>query len=298
VQTADLALKADSPLNPFKQDVQVSLVETTPLLGEGYNEARIEFGSAVLGLLLKLPADWRAALDAQYAHNLAKYRGLAGADAAAGSNWSMRGSTIRCATPRSTDRRRSFYDHVLIYYGNRGRFVTLGNYDTVDASVRITNQSLVLPTGLGARTSAPTTGACIWRITPTSNASATAHWRRIRSSGRGAFCNATAYSGELQAPLLPRRPASTLAPQSRDRRGRAVCGGEHGQGSLCGADGRTEGGLRRRVFPARQLTVSNRYPTPYMSKAGGRAIRSGFRGGQLCVGQRSTAQSKLQRARP
>ena len=38
----------------------------------------------------------------------------------------------------------------MIYYGSRGHFVTLGNYDTVDASVRITNQSLVLPTGLGA----------------------------------------------------------------------------------------------------------------------------------------------------
>ena len=60
VQSADLTLAAASPLNPFGQDVKVSLNETAPALGEGYSEARIEFGSAVLGVLVKLPADWRA----------------------------------------------------------------------------------------------------------------------------------------------------------------------------------------------------------------------------------------------
>ena len=150
VQSADLTLSAASPLNPFGQDVKVSLNETAPLLGEGYSEARIEFGSAVLGLLMKLPADWRVALDGQYAHNLTKYRGLAGADNA---RWQELVDTGRYNPLRDTQvygPPPEYYDQVLIYDGARGHFVTLGNYDTVDASVRVTNQSLTLPAGVGA----------------------------------------------------------------------------------------------------------------------------------------------------
>ena len=150
VQTADLTLAAASPLNPFGQDVKVSLNETAPALGEDYSEARIEFGSAVLGLLLKLPADWRVSGDLQYAHNLTKYRGLAGVDAGrwqdlvdAGRYNPLRDTEVHGPPPQ-------YYDQVLIYQGARNHFVTLGNYDTVDASIRATNQSLRLPAGVGA----------------------------------------------------------------------------------------------------------------------------------------------------
>ena len=66
VLTADLALAAGSPLNPFHQD---------------YSEAQLDFSSAVVGLLFRAPSGWRASLDTQYAHNLVNYRGIAGADA-------------------------------------------------------------------------------------------------------------------------------------------------------------------------------------------------------------------------
>ena len=266
VQTADLALKADSPLNPFKQDVQVSLVETTPLLGEGYNEARIEFGSAVLGLLLKLPADWRAALDAQYAHNLAKYRGLAGADAAswqqlvdAGIYNPLRDTQVHGPPPE-------FYDHVLIYYGNRGRFVTLGNYDTVDASVRITNQSLVLPTGLGAANF----GADYRRMH-------LADYTNVQRFGdgtlaadpvqwQGRILQRYSVFGELQAPLLPRRRLPRwLRKVETDVAVRYVAantGKEAYVAPTGGLKADFAGGFSLRG----SFTVSNRYPTPYMSK--------------------------------
>src|ERR1039458_7482190 len=42
---------------------------------------------------------------------------------------------------------QQFYDQALVYYGAEGRFVTLGDYDTFDSSLRIMNPSLRLPTG-------------------------------------------------------------------------------------------------------------------------------------------------------
>ena len=147
---ADLTLSASSPFNPFHQDVAVSLNEIAPLLGPDYSEARLEFSSLLAGVMLKLPSDWRVSLDGQYAHNLAKYRGLGGADPArwqqlvdAGIYNPLRDTQVYGPPPQ-------FYDQVLIYRGSRGQFVTLGNYDTLDAAFRVSNRSLSLPTGSGA----------------------------------------------------------------------------------------------------------------------------------------------------
>ncbi len=104
VLNGNLTLDAASPLNPFQQNVNVSLNEVAPLLGENYSEARLDFTSAVLGVLLKLPADWRVSLDTQYAHNLTQYRGSPQSIPSAGSNWLTRDSTIRCAIPKSMRR--------------------------------------------------------------------------------------------------------------------------------------------------------------------------------------------------
>src|SRR6185436_18445989 len=45
---------------------------------------------------------------------------------------------------------QEFYDRVLIHRGGVGRFVTLGDYSTMDAALRMTNHALTLPTGTGA----------------------------------------------------------------------------------------------------------------------------------------------------
>ena len=147
VLAANLWLEPDSPLNPFKQHVVVSLNETARALGQNYSEARLEYSSLVLGALVKLPRDWQLSLDAQYAHNLTKYRGLYGADT---SRWQQLVDDGRYNPLRDTQvfaPPAAFYDQVLVYRGARGRFVTLGNYDALDAAFRVTNRSLRLPTG-------------------------------------------------------------------------------------------------------------------------------------------------------
>ena len=143
----DLTLAATSPLNPFGQPVAVSLLEIAPQLGESYSEARVDFSSLVLGALVKLPADWRASIDGQYGRNLTKYRGLAGVDP---DRWQQLVDQQLYNPLRDTQRfgpPAAFYDRALKYYGARNHFVTLGDYTTFDAAVRLTNQELVLPTG-------------------------------------------------------------------------------------------------------------------------------------------------------
>jgi iron complex outermembrane recepter protein len=148
VPTADLLLAGTSALNPFKKDVIVSLNESVPQLGQDYNEARLDFASGVIGVMVKLPADWRLSADAQYAHNIVKYRALAGADP---DRWQQLVDTGRYNPLRDTQKfgpPQEFYDRVLIYRGGRGRFITLGDYDTLDLAGRVTNETLRLPTGL------------------------------------------------------------------------------------------------------------------------------------------------------
>ena len=143
----DLTLAATSPLNPFGQPVAVSLLETAPLLGENYSEARVDFSSFVLGILVKLPAAWSVAIDGQYGRNLTHYRGLAGVDS---TRWQQLVDAQLYHPLRDTQLYGpppAFYDRALKYYGARNRYVTLGDYTTLDTAVRITNQELMLPTG-------------------------------------------------------------------------------------------------------------------------------------------------------
>ncbi|HTZ20902.1 MAG TPA: TonB-dependent receptor plug domain-containing protein [Opitutaceae bacterium] len=149
VMAADLTLHAGSPFNPFTKDVIVSLNETAPLLGPDYSEARLEFSSAVFGLLLKLPADWHASVDTQYAHNFTQYRGLAGADTTRWQQLVDDGGYRPLRDTRVYGPPPAFYDEVLIYRGGRGRFVTIGDYSTIDLTGRISNEALTLPTGPG-----------------------------------------------------------------------------------------------------------------------------------------------------
>ena len=149
VFAADLSLAANSPLNPFHQNVLVSLNETAPLLGENYGESRVDYTAAVLGFILKLPADWRLSVDSQYGHSLTRFRGLAGADSV---RWQQLVDQGRYQPLRDTQvfgPPQAFYDEVLVYRGERGKFLRLGDYQTLDLAARATNESLPLPTGRG-----------------------------------------------------------------------------------------------------------------------------------------------------
>ncbi|PTX98975.1 TonB-dependent receptor plug domain-containing protein [Opitutus sp. ER46] len=149
VIAADLTLPTASPLNPFGQEVKVSLLETAPQLGENYSEARLESAAFVLGALVSLPRAWRLALDAQYSRALVRYRGLWGADT---ERWQRLINEGRYNPLRDTQvygPPPAFYDEVLVYRKGRGKFATMGDYSTIDLAARAINEALPLPTGAG-----------------------------------------------------------------------------------------------------------------------------------------------------
>ncbi len=152
VFNGSLLLVAASPLNPFGQDVNVTLNETTPGLGENYNEAHIDYYSAVLGVLLRMPADWEASLDAQYGLSVTRYRGVQGVDNTRWQQMVDAGAYNPLRDTHAYGPPQGFYDRAVIFYGSEGRFVTLGDYDTFDSALRVTNSALRLPTGVGSVT--------------------------------------------------------------------------------------------------------------------------------------------------
>ena len=204
VFAADLRLRDGSPLNPFGQDITVSLNETVPQLGENYGEAKLEFGSAVLSAMVTLPGSWRVLLDGQYGRNIAKYRGLVGADL---GRWQQLVDQGRYNPLRDTQvfgPPREFYDQALIYRGGPGRFVTLGDYHALDAAIRVTNTALSLPTGRAVvNVGGDYRLNSLARYTDERRfADGTLFGSPIRYAGR----TIERYSafGEVQAPLLPK----------------------------------------------------------------------------------------------
>jgi len=152
VFTGNLVLPAASAFNPFGQDVDVTLNESAPKLGGGYDEARIDYYSIVGGILLKPWGGWEVSADAQYGLNITKFRGIEGVD---NGRWQQLVNQGFYNPLRDTEvyaPPQQFYDQALVYYGPRGQFATLGDYDTLDMSVRVANPSLALPTGRGAIT--------------------------------------------------------------------------------------------------------------------------------------------------
>jgi outer membrane receptor protein involved in Fe transport len=266
VFAADLAMGADSPYNPFGKAIKVSLNETAPLLGPDYSEARLDSWSAVLGLMLKLPSDWRVELDSQYARNLARYRGLAGADPARWQQLTDQGLYNPLRDTQVYGPPPEFYDQVLIYSGERGRFSSLGDYGTLDSAVRITNQSLTLPTGQGSLNF----GGDYQRAT-------LADSTEERRYGDGSLASPPiTWTGrtleqfsvfeELQAPLLPSRwLPHWLRKVEADLAVRYVASDASKYTNLAPTYGLKmdmAGGFSLRA----SLTTSNRYPTPYMSQ--------------------------------
>ena len=201
----DLYLPATSPQNPFRQDVLVSLNEIAPLLGENYGESRVDYTAAVLGFILKLPADWRLSLDGQYGHSVTHFRGLAGADPA---RWQRLVDQGRYDPLRDTQifgPPSAFYDEVLVYRGERGKFTRLGDYQTLDLAARATNETLPLPTGRGILN----VGGDYRRnhLDPYTEQRTYSDGTPLEAPGDWAARTIERYSvfGELQAPLLPAR---------------------------------------------------------------------------------------------
>lgn len=261
----DLVLGRDASINPFGQDVLITLNETAPLLGEKYSEARLEYSSLVFGAMLKLPQDWRASVDVQYANNVTKYRGLGGADRKRWQSLVDQGLYNPLRDTQVFAPPSAFYDEALIYRGGRGQFVTLGDYTTVDIAGRLTNESLVLPTGVGA-----VNVGGDYRLNHMANfrderrfSDGTLATEPIRWSGR-TLQRYSAFA-ELQAPLLP----PTWLP-------RWIHGVETDLAvRYVGADTSQETNIAPTFglkidFPAGfsfrgSVTTSNRFPTPYMS---------------------------------
>lgn len=263
---ADLTLRADSPLNPFRRRVSVSLNEVAPQLGEDYSEARLDFSSLALGLLVKLPADWRLALDAQYARNLTSYRGVADADLGRWQELVDRGGYNPLRDTQVHGPPQAFYDNVLIYRGRRGDFVSLGDYSTWELAARGTNEALKLPTGL----STVNLGFDYRR-------NELAAFRDERRYGNGdlaaeplgwtgrALRRYSAF-GELQAPLFPagRLPA-WLRTVEADVAVRYVAADSSRESNVAPTFGlKVE--LANGVSFRGSLTTSNRFPTPSMNR--------------------------------
>jgi len=261
----DLNLDAASALNPFHQAVAVSLNETAPQLGRNYNEARLEFISLVGGALVYLPSNWRLSADGQYARNIAKYRGLGGADP---TRWQQLVDAGLYNPLRDTQvfaPPREFYDRVLVYRGGAGRFVTVGDYDTLDAAIRLANRSLALPTGSGALN----VGAD-YRRTHLANYTD----NRVYADGSpaatpipwsGRTLERVSVFGEVQAPLLPAarlpRWLPALEGELALRYIAAATTRETNVAPTFGLKADFLGGFSFRG----SLTTSNRVPTPQMS---------------------------------
>jgi outer membrane receptor protein involved in Fe transport len=205
VLPGNLLLPAGSAFNPFRQDVQVSLNETAPALGQSYDEARLASLAAVGSLLLTLPADWSVSLDAQYGNGLTRYRGLAGADPVRWQQLVNQGAYNPLRDTEQSGPPAAFYNQALVYYGGRGDFVTLGNYQELDAALRVANRAVPWPTGLGQAD----LGGDFQR-------DQLANYHDVRQYGDGTAAVPAAewvgrslsqYSafGEVQAPVLPAR---------------------------------------------------------------------------------------------
>ena len=267
VFSAELELAgANTALNPFGQDVLVALHETTPALGQDYNEAQLDSFSVVGGALVKLPANWKLTLDAQYARNIARYRGLVDVDH---DRWQELVDTGLYQPLRDTQVHgppQEFYDRALIYYGGPGRFVKLGDYHTIEGTARLTHEALPLPTGestlnLGA-------DYRLSRLAPYTSeprfADGTPADEITRWSGR--TLERISVFGEIQAPLVPSRwlPRAIKSVET-DTAVRYIVSTQSNETSFAPTFG-LKVDLRSGLAFRASYTTSNRFPTPLMSR--------------------------------
>ena len=267
VFAAELELAGTNPtLNPFGQDVRVALHETTPALGQDYNEARLDSFSVVGGALLRLPGDWKLTLDAQYARNLARYRGLVGVDH---DRWQQLLDAGLYQPLRDTQVHgppKEFYDRALIYHGGPGRFVTLGDYHTLEGTARLTHEALPLPTGEGTLNLG--TDYRLSRLAPYTAeprfADGTPADEITRWSGR--TLERISVFGEIQAPLVSaQRLPRVLKSVETDTAVRYIVSTQSNETNFAPTFGLKVDFRSGLAFRA-SYTTSNRFPNPVMSR--------------------------------
>lgn len=257
---------AEGAGNPFGQEVTIALNEVAPALGLEHNEARIESYALVGGLLFRLPANWQVSLDGQYARNVARYRGTLGADP---GRWQELVDDGRYNPLRDTQvfgPPQAFNDEAIIHYGGAGRFVTLGDYETFEGAVRVTNESLPLPTGPGT----VNLGADyrLGRLAPYLEelrfADGSLAHELIPWTGRS--LERISVFGELQGPLWPaRKLPHPLTGAEVDLGLRYIVSTQSNETSFAPTIGLKldfAGGFAFRG----SYTTSNRFPTPLMSR--------------------------------
>ncbi|MBL9211955.1 MAG: TonB-dependent receptor plug domain-containing protein [Opitutaceae bacterium] len=266
VIAADLRMRAGAPLNPFGQDITLSLLELAPRLGEHYSRARLEFGSGVLSALLKLPRGWTLLADGQYGRNLAKYRGLSGADSTRWEKLIDEGRYNPLRDPQVYAPPQEFYDHVLIFRGGQGRFITVGDYSTLDASMRLGHRNLSLPTGPAAVNVGADYrhNALAPHVDERVFADGTLAADPVRYLGRA--IERYSVFGEVQAPLLPSRwLPGWLRGLDSDFAVRYIASRLSAEANVAptfALKARFAGGLAFRG----SVSTSSRYPTPQLSR--------------------------------
>jgi outer membrane receptor protein involved in Fe transport len=264
--TADLGLSAASPLNPFGRDVRVSVVDIAPELGRDYSEARVDFNAVVLAALLRLPGEWRLAFDGQYTDSITKFRGVVGADSARWQSLIDRGLYNPLRDTQLFAPPESFYDEAIVYRGSRGRFAKLADYETFDGSLRLTNQGLHLPTGLGTAV----IGTDFRRNTLAGHTDTATYGDGTAAEDPVTWTGRTldrySFFGELQAPLLPARwLPSWIRGVETDFGLRYVAADTAAESNLAPAGG-VKIDLVRGLALRGSVATSNRFPTPYMGR--------------------------------
>ncbi len=264
--SADLTLATDNPLNPFGREVVVSLQDYAPALGESYNEARLDFSAFVLAALVRLPGEWRLALDNQYTTSTTDFRGIVGADPNRWQGLVDRGLYNPLRDTGVFAAPSEFYDEVLVYQGGRDRHVSISRYTTIDGALRLTNQNLRLPTGLATLA----LGADFRRIRLAPQVDEEVYGDGSPASARVQWTGRTldrySFFGELQAPLLPARwLPGWLRSLEADLGGRYVASDNANEANFAPTAGLKAGfggGLALRT----SIATANRFPTPYMGK--------------------------------
>lgn len=275
VFTDDLDLRRNNPLSPFDHDVKVSLFETPVALGQDYHQAQTDIYSMVASALVQLPHNWTLIGDTQFAQSTTKFRGIADVDTDRWNDLIARGIYNPLRDTQVFAPPPEFYDEVIIFTGARDQFVTLGDYESTDAALRLTNDSWELPTGK----SVFNFGAD-YRITSLGNYLSERRYgdgtlQRFPERWEGRQLERVSVFTELQAPLVPRHhlPAfiSTI---EADVAARYIAADTSAESNLAPTIALKIGLTNGLTFRG-SFTTSNRFPTPFMSRNRGNGIAGG-----------------------
>lgn len=134
---------ASVPTNPFGKSVTVSWHETL-VDREDYNNTRFETSTVSAGLLVKAPGEWRISLDGQYGASGSRSYFVHAISTAPITDLVTRGILNPFRDTQIFAPPAEIYDAVSYNSGHTLRF------SSAEAILRVTNQSLRLPTGIGS----------------------------------------------------------------------------------------------------------------------------------------------------